>query len=217
MKKTTGSGDDTGAAAWAHVSPPTRTGYVTPMRTTAKMWSALALTAGGVALSVSAGALGGLAAVSPLGPVPAAAAATAPRCTTSSLDVWLSAPAGGGAAGSYYYHLELTNLSGGTCTVSGYPGVSAVNLAGHQLGKAAARNPVHPPGFVTLENDSTAVALVQLTDVGVYPHSACRPTTAAGLRVYPPDQKTSKIAPFPFLACAAMGPVYLHVEAVERS
>jgi hypothetical protein len=41
------------------------------------------------------------------------------------------------AAGSIYYHLEFTNLSGRACTLVGYPGVSAINLSGHQLGSAA--------------------------------------------------------------------------------
>ena len=52
-----------------------------------------------------------------------------PRCGTPGLVVWLETD-GNGAAGSVYYLLELTNLSGHTCKVYGYPGVSAVDLAG---------------------------------------------------------------------------------------
>src|ERR1700736_3708798 len=75
--------------------------------------------------------------------VAVAGASGVPRCTTADLVVWLDTQ-GNGAAGSSYYSLELTNLSGRRCTVSGYPGVTAVNLAGHQLGRAATRDPVHP-------------------------------------------------------------------------
>ncbi|MDQ6778933.1 MAG: DUF4232 domain-containing protein, partial [Actinomycetota bacterium] len=56
-------------------------------------------------------------------------AASTPKCATSGLVVWLNTQ-GNGAAGSIFYALELTNLSGQTCTLNGYAGVSAVDLAG---------------------------------------------------------------------------------------
>ena len=58
--------------------------------------------------------------------------ATTPSCTTSSLVLW--AGDGEGAAGSVYRTLELTNQSGHTCVLFGYPGVSAVDLHGRALG-----------------------------------------------------------------------------------
>ena len=70
-------------------------------------------------------------------PAGAAAAATAPKCATSSLVVWLDTD-GNGSAGSVYYNLEFTNLSARTCTLTGYPGVSAVGLGGGQLGPVPA-------------------------------------------------------------------------------
>ena len=66
---------------------------------------------------------------------PAAQAGT-PRCATSGLVVWMDTQ-GDGAAGSVYYTLQFTNLSGHACTLRGYPGVSAVSLSGHQLGAPA--------------------------------------------------------------------------------
>jgi hypothetical protein len=39
-----------------------------------------------------------------------------------------------------YYTLRLTNLATVPCSLRGYPGVSAVDLAGKQLGSAAGRN-----------------------------------------------------------------------------
>lgn len=192
---------------------------MTSLKSSLRRPTALVLGAGAGTLL----ALASLAGAGAGGVVPAQAAtvhaapAARPSCATSGLVLWLSEPAGGGAAGSYYYDLDFTNLSGHTCVLAGYPGVSAVDLAGHQLGKAASRNPANKPVRVTLPSGATAVAILQLTDVGVFPRTSCRPTTAAGLRVYPPNQRASKIVPFPFRACAASGAVFLHVEATQKS
>src|SRR5437899_464512 len=64
-----------------------------------------------------------------------------PRCTAAGLVVWLASEPGGGAAGSTYYSLRFTNLSGRRCTLRGYPGISAVDLRGRQLGSAGRRSP----------------------------------------------------------------------------
>ena len=148
------------------------------------------------------------------GPPAAGATAAAPRCSTSGLVVWLDTQ-GNGAAGSVYYHLKLTNLSVRTCTLFGYPGVSAVDLAGRQLGSAASRNAAHPPHLVTLARGATASAVLQIVQAGNFPASRCRPVTAAGLRVYPPNQTVAKVVPFPFSACSRRGPVYLIVQATQ--
>lgn len=136
-------------------------------------------------------------------------------CSTSGLVVWLSDTAGGGAAGSFYYTLELTNLSGSGCTLSGYPGVSAVNLSGAQVGSAATRTPGGSPTTVALANGSSVKVTLRIVDVLNFPTSSCRPTTAAGLRVYPPGQTASKVVPFPFKACSRTGTVYLNVGPVQ--
>jgi hypothetical protein len=141
--------------------------------------------------------------------------AAAPRCTTPRLVVWLDTSGGGGAAGSVFYHLRFTNLSGHACTLAGYPGVSAVDLDGRQLGSAAGRNPQEPFRVVTIPAGDTASAVVQISQAANFPASACHRVTAAGLRVYPPGAFTSKIVPLPFPACSRTGPVYLHVERVR--
>ena len=142
----------------------------------------------------------------------AIAASTTPKCATSRLVVWLDTR-GNGAAGSVYYNLKFTNLSGHACTLLGYAGVSAVDLGGRQLGSAASRNDHTPVRLVRLASGGTASAVLQITEAGNFPSVACRPVTAAGLRVYPPNQTTSKLIPFPLRACARAGLVYLHVEA----
>jgi hypothetical protein len=121
---------------------------------------------------------------------------------------------GGGAAGSTYYKLRFTNLSAHRCSLTGYPGVSAVDLVGRQVGAAAGRNPQTVPRRVTVGPGRTASAVLQITDTGVYTRTRCRPVTAAGLRVYPPNQRQSKVVPFPFSACSRGGPTFLRVEAV---
>ena len=139
--------------------------------------------------------------------------ATTPNCTTSRLVLW--AGDGEGAAGSVYRTLELTNQSGHACVLSGYPGVSAIDLHGRALGAPASR----APGTrvrVTLQNGATARATLRIAQAANFPAARCNRTAAAGIRVYPPGQTASKTIPFPFDACARRGPVYLSIGPVRR-
>jgi hypothetical protein len=145
-----------------------------------------------------------------------AASASTPRCQTSGLVVWLNTQ-GNGAAGSVYYQLELTNLSGHGCTLFGYPGVSAVDLGGQQVGSAASRNAAHTPRLITLGNGKTATVVLRIADADNFPASMCRPVTAAGLRVYPPKQTAPRLVPFPFRACSHPGRLYLTVETAQKT
>lgn len=164
----------------------------------------------------SGGAAAGL--VAPAGAsAPQARSAGASRCSASGLVVWLNTQ-GNGAAGSSYYQLQLTNLSGRTCSLSGFPGVSAVGLSGAQLGSSAEREvPSGKAKTVRLANGASAVATLRIVEAGNFPKSTCRQTTAAGLRVYPPGQTSSKVVPFPFEACARTGPAYLSIGSVRKS
>ena len=67
----------------------------------------------------------------------ALAAASVPACTAGDLGVWVAADQGDGAAGTAYVPLEFTNLSHHTCTLHGFPGVSAISSSGRQLGSPA--------------------------------------------------------------------------------
>lgn len=133
----------------------------------------------------------------------------APSCATSGLDVWLNTQ-GTGAATKTYYQLEFTNLSGSSCVLFGYPGVSGVTLTGTQIGSAASRF-LGPPHTVILANGATAFARLAIVDPGVIPATQCHPVTAAALRVYPPNQTRSRVAPFPFPACSKSGAIYLYI------
>ncbi len=143
---------------------------------------------------------------------PARAREGASGCTTSGLVIWLYNEPGGGTAGSVFYKLELTNLSGHACTLFGYPGVSAVDLANGQLGAGASREAFGKPRTVTLAPGAGAQAVLRITDAGALP--GCRPVTAAGLRVYPPGQSAAKRIPFPFQACSRAGHTDLRVRAI---
>jgi hypothetical protein len=140
----------------------------------------------------------------------AAGRAAVPACRTAGLVIWVTPQFGGGYAGGYYYNLNFTNQSGHACTLRGYPGVSAVGLGGRRLGSPAGWGP--PAGTVVrLANNATATALLQVADAGDYGCTA----TAAGLRVYPPNQFTSKVVPYPLGACARTGPVWMHAGPVR--
>jgi hypothetical protein len=138
------------------------------------------------------------------------AAAVAPRCATGALTVWLGIP-GDGAAGSTSYQLELSNTSARTCTLYGFPGVSAVSPNGGQLGRAASRDYTDPIRLVTLRRGATAHVLLKAVDVGNFPPASCHPATAVALRVYPPNDRRSLEVPLSFRACRKSGPVFLYV------
>ncbi len=166
--------------------------------------------AGAVAGLVSAAALlAGLYAGSP-------ASAAPPLCETPALVVWLNTQ-GDGAAGSVYYTLEFTNLSGHACTLNGYPYVYAVSLGGATLGSVASFDHSHPTATVTIPKGGTAKAVLRIVQAVNFPQSSCRLVTAAGLRVYPPNQTRAAHVPFPFSACSRKGPAYLSVQAVQKA
>ena len=156
----------------------------------------------------------------------AAAAATTPACATSQLVVWLDVPLGHDYAGGAYYYLEFTNLSGQACMLHGSPGVSAVSLSGRQLGNSAGGDYSGDKPAVLLASGATAAAELDIHDPGDFGSSCLLPPpwkqpwrpgtlpTAAGLRVYPPNQYTSTVIPYPFPACAHTGPVWMDVEPV---
>lgn len=142
--------------------------------------------------------------------------AATPGCAARTLNIWLNTRPGR-TAGSTYYKLEFTNLSSRACTLRGYPGVSAIAPSGRQLGSPAARNAAHRLRTITLTGGASAIALLQVTDVHNFPPSACRPATAAGLRVYAPGATRAATVPFPFLACSRTGTVALRAESVQRA
>lgn len=181
-----------------------------------RVTAAMTAIAAGAAIAVPA-VLSASAAAAPAAAVSsasaAAAAATPPKCVTSQLRVWLGIP-GDGSAGHVAYELEFSNISTRTCTLFGYPGVSAVRGGGVQLGSAASRDAADPKKVVTLARGATAHALLVTANTSVFPAAACHQTTALGLKVYPPNTTSAAIIGFPIPACAKAGPVFLQVRTV---
>jgi hypothetical protein len=166
-------------------------------------------------LAAATAALGLCAAIAlPAGSLAAArgSAALVPACSAGGLVTWLDTQANG-AAGTIYYTLNFTNLSGARCTLRGYPGVSAVDLRGRQLGSAASRDRIGRVRTVTLRPGGTAHAVLGIVEAGNY--SNCHMITAAGLRVFAPNQTGSQRVPFPFEACSNRGPQILRIEPVS--
>ena len=144
----------------------------------------------------------------------ASAGAAAPACRTGGLVVWMDTQ-GNGTAGTIFYTLNFTNLSGHACTLRGFPGVSAVKLGGGQLGKPGTRDTGQTVKTITIGNGRTAHSTLGIVDIGALPN--CPPTTAAGLRVFPPNQTSSKVIPFPFPACgSSTSPAFLRIRPVTR-
>jgi hypothetical protein len=91
--------------------------------------------------------------------------------------------------------------------------VSAVDLAGRQIGPAASRDQ-RTPRRVGLAPGRTAHVVLKLNNTGVFPASACRPVNAAGFRVYLPNETASSVVPLPFRGCSKSARAYLHVAPV---
>ena len=146
-----------------------------------------------------------------------ASAASPPisECTTSNLAVWVSPDRGDGAAGSVYYPLDFTNVSSHTCYLVGWPGVSATNVIGTQLGSAAALDSSAPRQIVNVAPGGTAHAVLRYVDAQVDSSAGCKQTTAEFLKVYPPDQTSARHAFFSVPVCTVPGRIYLRIWRIQ--
>ena len=143
---------------------------------------------------------------------PASRAAAIPRCTASDLGVWLALDQGNGTAGTTYYPLEFTNLSHHTCYLFGYPGVSALDRNGHQLGSPARWGSLRGAHIVNVAPGATAHTLLAYHDAVVTTEPGCDPVnSAANLRIYPPGQRSATFAAFSFEACSHAGPIWMNI------
>ncbi|BCW69599.1 hypothetical protein NicSoilB8_06430 [Arthrobacter sp. NicSoilB8] len=130
---------------------------------------------------------------------PATQAGT-PLCTAGSLTATTDST-GGGAAGSVYMQLIVTNSGTGTCLLKGYAGVSLTAGAdGEPIGAAATRDDSTPVTDVLLAPGKAGAATLRYTQAANYPD--CTRTPAAGFRVYPPDDTASLFIAQPLDACS---------------
>jgi hypothetical protein len=176
-------------------------------RTAAAIAAALALGTGSAVLATSAASAAPTA--------PAGSSWLIPVCTAGDLAVWVNYGASSGAAGTIYYPLEFTNDSNHTCRTWGWPGVSATNANGRQLGDAAQRLHYYTPKWVNIGAGATAHALLAYGNAEVQT-SGCKPTRASLIKVYAPNQRTADIGFFSLPACTVGGRhVYLRVANIQ--
>ena len=132
--------------------------------------------------------------------------------------VWVADGQANGAAGTIYYPLEFTNLSGHSCSMHGFPGVSAISRSGRQLGSPARwRSGGGTPRTVIVRPGATVHATLAYSDAVVGSVTGCDPvSTTSELRIYLPDQRSATFAFFFDLkACSHAGPIYLAVGPIK--
>jgi hypothetical protein len=133
-----------------------------------------------------------------LSPERARAGTASPACSAAQTQVWIGVGGGSGFAGGYGMPLEFSNVGRQSCTLYGYPGVSAVRGA-RQLGPAATRIP-EARSLVTLAPGATAYAFLRVTDTGAL--CGRSGVSADGFKVYAPGQRAAKPVYMPVTVCA---------------
>jgi hypothetical protein len=133
-------------------------------------------------------------------------------CLTRNLKVSLGAA--NGTAGTTFYPLQFLNAGKTTCTLRGYPGVSAVTSSGQQIGGAAS----HVSSkftTVTLAPGKQASASIGVVDTGNFSPATCAPVTAAGLKIFPPNQSKPVTLTKKFSTCSSTTTPSLTVAPVK--
>ncbi|MFH5879887.1 DUF4232 domain-containing protein [Arthrobacter sp. NA-172] len=121
---------------------------------------------------------------------------------------------GGGAAGSLYEKLILTNSGTQPCLLKGFPGVSlAAGPSSDPIGAAAARDDTVAVAEVVLNPGQAGVAQLRYTQAGNYPD--CTRVPAAGFRVYPPEDTASLFIPQQHDACSNSAINLLSIQAFQ--
>ena len=158
-----------------------------------------------------------------------------PACPTSGLEAWLGLGAASAAAaarpdgadppGAYpghetYYTLEFTNVSNRTCSLFGYPEVSAYQdspVAGGPvagpIGGTAIRDTSVRPKPVMLEPGATAHAVLRVAS-DTKP-AGCAEVTAEELRITLPRQARPSFVATHIPVCSQRGHASLSVQAIQ--
>jgi hypothetical protein len=137
------------------------------------------------------------------------------ECTTAALKV--SVGSSQGAAGTIYYSIDFTNVSGSGCVVQGYPGVSLVSHgsnAGSQIGADGKRTSATAVRLVTLAPGQIGHATLAIAQAGAFSQSSCRPVSAHWLKVFPPDQTVAAYVPFSTQTCASTSRPTMRISAI---
>ncbi|MEO3931953.1 DUF4232 domain-containing protein [Micrococcaceae bacterium Sec7.4] len=137
-------------------------------------------------------------------PAPAASTPAGPAlCKAAGLTATTDAT-GGGAAGSVYMQLILTNSGAEPCRLVGFAGVSlTADANGEPIGAPAARDEATPATDVLLAPGQAGTATLRYTQARNY--SDCTVVPAAGFRIYPPEDTASLFIAEPHDACSNAG------------
>jgi hypothetical protein len=136
-------------------------------------------------------------------------------CLTSALRASLGTAQG--TAGSAYQVIILANVSGKTCALYGYPGVSFVSgVGGSQIGKDAARDRTTAPKVVTLAPGHSGSFALRVVDAAALPAASCDPVTANWLKIFPPENTAALYVGYTAHACASKTASILTTRAVTE-
>jgi hypothetical protein len=128
-------------------------------------------------------------------------------CVAANTRVWYGLPADH-SAGHAYYEFQFSNIGHTTCTLYGYPGVSQLNSAGHQIGLPAGHYGSRVS--VTLAPGATAHVVLVAVDASLV---CSNPIPAAQIKVYPPGQFHSQSVTLATQVC--LGRSVLRVDSVQ--
>jgi hypothetical protein len=146
-------------------------------------------------------ALAGAAVLLPTAALASSAAAgaaghpAASACISTQTRVWYGLP-GDGATGHIFFQLQFSNIGHSTCTLFGYPGVSAVDVHGHQVGLPATHSGAR--STVVLAPGATAHVVLDVTQAGFV---CSHPVKATLLKVFPPGQTHAQLVEFASQGC----------------
>ena len=134
-------------------------------------------------------------------PAPAASTPAAPGlCKAAGLTGTIDST-GGGAAGSVYMKLILTNSGTEPCVLRGFAGVSlTADANGAPIGAAATRDESTPAVDLVLEPGQAGTATLRYSQAANHPD--CTMAPAAGFRIYPPEDTASLFIAQPRDACS---------------
>jgi Protein of unknown function (DUF4232) len=137
------------------------------------------------------------------------------RCKAATLSAATDAT-GGGAAGSVYMTLTLTNTGTEPCLLKGFPGVSlTADANGEPIGAPATRDESTPVADVLLAPGQGGKAVLRYTHAENY--TDCTLTPAAGYRIYPPEDTASLFLAQPTQACSNPAVELLTVGAFQAA
>lgn len=110
----------------------------------------------------------------------------------------------GGAAGSLYLTVTLTNASDHACSSGGYGGIS-FGYDGQQVGVPSERDPSVTKTFFELRPGQSMATTLRVVNYGNYDHEDCKPIKVGGYRIIPPGETQFVFLSDPQTACSAIG------------